>query len=61
LVGGVAAGFYAAVELSDAERDELLQLGRKRLDAFRIQRAEKVFWSSPGLMDRSLSRLLTPQ
>ena len=43
LVGGVAEGFCAAVELSDAERDELLQLGRKRLDAFRIQRAEKVF------------------
>ena len=28
LVGGVAEGFCAAVELSDAERDELLQLCR---------------------------------
>ena len=35
LVGGVAAGFCAAGELSDAERDELLQLCRQRLNAFR--------------------------
>jgi ATP adenylyltransferase len=33
LVGGVAEGFCAAVELSDAELDELLQLCRQRLDA----------------------------
>jgi len=30
-------------ELSDAERDELLQLCRQRLDAFRMQRGEEVF------------------
>ena len=30
-MGGVAAGFCAAIELSDAERDELLQLCRQRL------------------------------
>ncbi len=43
LVGGVAEGFCAAVELSDAEREELLQLCRQRLDAFREQRGEEVF------------------
>jgi ATP adenylyltransferase len=42
LVGGVAEGFCAAVELSDAEREELLQLCRQRLDAFRMQRGEEV-------------------
>jgi hypothetical protein len=42
LVGGVAEGFCEAVELSDSERDELLQLCRQRLDAFREQRGEKV-------------------
>jgi hypothetical protein len=31
LVGGVAEGFCAAVELSDAERDELLELCRQRV------------------------------
>jgi hypothetical protein len=41
-VGGDAEGFYAAVELSDAEREELLQLCRQRLDAFRMQRGEEV-------------------
>ena len=30
-------------ELSDAERDELVQLCRQRLDAFRMQRGEEVF------------------
>jgi len=30
-------------ELSDAERDQLLQLCRQRLDAFRMQRGEEVF------------------
>ena len=35
LVGGA--------ELSDAEREELLQLCRQRLDAFREQRGEEVF------------------
>jgi hypothetical protein len=34
-VGGVAEGFCAAVGLSDAEREELLQLCRQRLDAIR--------------------------
>jgi ATP adenylyltransferase len=33
LVGGVAEGFCAAAELSDAERDQLLQLCRQRLNA----------------------------
>ena len=42
LIGGVAEGFCAAVELSDAEREELLQLCRQRLDAFRMQRGEEV-------------------
>jgi hypothetical protein len=42
LVGGVAEGFCAAVELSDAEREELLQLCRQRLDAFRMQRGVEV-------------------
>ncbi len=41
-VGGVAEGFCAAVELSDAEREELLQLCRQRLDAFRMQRGEEL-------------------
>jgi hypothetical protein len=41
LVGGVAEG-CAAVELSDPERDELLQLCRQRLNAFREQRGEEV-------------------
>ena len=38
-------GSYALVggeELSDAEREELLQLCRQRLDAFRMQRGEEV-------------------
>jgi hypothetical protein len=43
LVGGVAEGFCEAVELSDAERDQLLQLCRQRLDAFREQLGEEVF------------------
>ena len=30
-------------ELSDAERDKLLELCRHRLDAFRMQRGEEVF------------------
>jgi hypothetical protein len=53
LVGGIAEGFCAAVELSDAGtwpkasvaeplRKELLQLCRQRLDAFRGQRGEEV-------------------
>ncbi|WP_094555269.1 hypothetical protein [Synechococcus sp. 1G10] len=37
LLGGVAEGFCEAVELSDAERDELQQLCRKRLVAFRAR------------------------
>jgi ATP adenylyltransferase len=36
-VGGVAEGFCTAVELSDAERDQLLELCRQRLDAFRAR------------------------
>jgi ATP adenylyltransferase len=42
-VAQVAEGFCAAVELSDAEREELLQLCRQRLNAFRMQRGEEVF------------------
>jgi hypothetical protein len=42
LAGGVAEGFCAAVELSDAEREEPLQLCRQRLDAFRMQHGEEV-------------------
>jgi hypothetical protein len=42
-VGGVAEGFCKAVELSDTERDQLLELCRQRLDAFRQQRGEEVF------------------
>ena len=42
-MGGVAEGFCAAAELSDAERDQLLELCRQRLDAFRMQRGEEVF------------------
>jgi len=42
LVGGVAEGFCEALELSDAERDQLLELCRQRLDAFREQRGEEV-------------------
>ncbi len=41
LVGGVAEGFCVAVEPSDAEREELLELCRQRLDAFREQRGEE--------------------
>jgi ATP adenylyltransferase len=42
LVGGVAEGFCAAVELSDTDRDQLLELCRQRLHAFRMQRGEEV-------------------
>ena len=42
LVCGVAEGFCAAVELSDTERDQLLELCRQRLDAFRMQRGEEM-------------------
>jgi hypothetical protein len=42
IVGGVAEGFCAVVELSDDEREELSQLCRHRLDAFRMQRGEEV-------------------
>jgi hypothetical protein len=41
-VGGVAEGFCAAVELSDAEGDQLLVVCRQRLDAFRGLRAQNV-------------------
>ncbi|WP_411874396.1 hypothetical protein [Vulcanococcus limneticus] len=37
-----AYDLVGAEELSDAERDELLQLCRQRLDAFRMQRGEEV-------------------
>jgi len=40
--GRRSRGFCAAVELSDAERDQLLQLCRQRLDAFRERRGEEV-------------------
>ena len=48
LVGGVAEGFCVAVELSDAEREELLELCRQRLDAFRMQRASAAMPASDG-------------
>jgi len=35
--------FVGGEELSDAERDQLLELCRQRLDAFRMQRGEEVF------------------
>jgi hypothetical protein len=38
-----AYGLVGGEELSDAEREELLQLCRQRLDAFRMQRGEEVF------------------
>ena len=41
-MGGVTEAFCAAVELSDTERNGLLQLCRQRLDAFREQRGEEV-------------------
>jgi hypothetical protein len=37
-----------AEELSDSERDALLQLYRQRLDRFREQRGEESARSSPG-------------
>ena len=37
-----AYGLVGGEELSDAERDQLLQLCRQRLDAFREQRGEEV-------------------
>jgi len=51
-------------DLSDAERDELLQLCRQRLDAFRQQRGEEVFANrsrhrtpiSGSIKDRVLTR-----
>jgi hypothetical protein len=39
-------GLYSLIgaeELSDSERDALLQLCRQRLDGFRVQRGEEVF------------------
>ena len=50
LVGGVAEGFSAAVELSDAEHDQPLQLCRQRLGVFRMQRGEEVL-GGDGLLD----------
>ena len=37
-----AYGWVGGEKLSDAEREELLQLCRQRLDAFRMQRGEEV-------------------
>jgi hypothetical protein len=37
-----AYGLVGGEELSDAERDQLLELCRQRLDAFRMQRGEEV-------------------
>ncbi|MEX1322687.1 MAG: hypothetical protein AB1Z21_00660 [Synechococcaceae cyanobacterium] len=39
-------------ELSDAERDQLLELCRQRLDAFRAQRSDQRFDQSPGAHPR---------
>ncbi|WP_255001860.1 HNH endonuclease, partial [Cyanobium sp. Alchichica 3B3-8F6] len=41
--GNGAYSLIGADELSDAERDQLLDLCRQRLDAFREQRGEEVF------------------
>jgi hypothetical protein len=41
--GNSAYSLIGGDELSDAERDELQQLSRQRLDAFREQRGEEVF------------------
>jgi hypothetical protein len=44
--GAYCNGAYSLIggdELSDTERDELQQLCRQRLDAFRAQRGEEVF------------------
>ena len=63
LVGGVAEGFCAAVELSDAERDQLLQLCRQRLDAFREKRGEEVgcgFPVPPGARTHASTGQATP-
>ncbi|MCP9862597.1 HNH endonuclease [Synechococcus sp. Cruz-7E5] len=43
LTGNGAYSLIGGDELSDAERDQLLQLCRQRLDAFREQRGEEVF------------------
>ena len=37
-----AFGLVGGEKLSDAERDQLLELCRQRLDAFRMQRGEEV-------------------
>ena len=41
--GNGAYSLIGGEELSDTERDELLELCRQRLDAFREQRGEEVF------------------
>ncbi len=41
--GHGATSLIGGDELSDAERDDLQQLCRQRLDAFREQRGEEVF------------------
>jgi hypothetical protein len=41
--GNGATSLIGGDELSDAERDQLQQLCRQRLDAFREQRGEEVF------------------
>ena len=41
--GNGATSLIGGDELSDSERDELLQLCRQRLDGFRAQRGEEVF------------------
>ena len=51
MVGGVAEGFCAAVELSDAEWDELLQLCRQR-ERDRVQRKLR---NSSSVMPMSLA------
>ena len=49
-------GLYSLIgaeELSDSERDALLQLCRQRLDGFREQRGEEVFAHRPATATRS--------
>ena len=52
-------GLYSLIgaeELSDSERDALLQLCRQRLDGFREQRGEEVFAHRPATAARSAAQ-----
>ena len=56
-------GLYSLIgaeELSDSERDALLQLCRQRLDGFRKQRGEEVYWFSSRRLRLRRSLRLRP-